>query len=195
MLTGQDKEDHPVHDQDGPEDGNVEDFEPGAEERDGNSTSGPVPELELRKTADEGSELFVALGRQGTNAVLHVVLEVIVGGVELRLEEGKEQVEQVDTERIGDCGEERVSESQDTGTSSFWLRTDVPSLCDKDADEEENQSDASTDPAVHDIGRRLVKQSLVLLLRVSCRFGRARRIAGAGDAGRDALFEAWWCGR
>ncbi len=101
MLTGQDEEDHPVHDEDGPEDGDVEDLEPGAEKGDGDGASGPVPKLELWQAADEGPELLVALGGKDANAVLHVVLGIIVGGVELGLEEGEEQVQQVDAERIG----------------------------------------------------------------------------------------------
>lgn len=146
LAHGQDKEDNPVEDEYWPEDGDVEDLEPGADEANGNSASGPVPELELGKTADEGLELFVSLGRQGADgSILHVILEVIVGGVELGLEEGEEEVQQVDAESI---------------------RDDIPSLGEENAEEEEEQGNAGTDPAVQDERRRLIQQGLVLSLEV-----------------------------
>lgn len=102
-LTSQDKEDDPVHDQYWPEDGNVEDLEPGAEEGDADGAGSTVPELEFWETSDEGSELFVTLGRETTSAaILHLVVEHIAGGVKLGGQEGEEHVEEVDTERVGD---------------------------------------------------------------------------------------------
>lgn len=56
------------------------------------------------------------------------------------------------------------------GLSFSGAHTNVPSLCDKDADEEEDEGDASTDPAVQHIRRGLVKERLILLLDVSDRF-------------------------
>lgn len=101
-LTSQDKEDDPVHDQNGPEDGHVEELEPGAEKRDDDGPRGPVPELELGQAADKGLELFVLPGGEGTDgAVLHVIVGGFVGRVELGLQEGEEQVEQVDSQGIG----------------------------------------------------------------------------------------------
>lgn len=111
-LTREDKENEPVHDQDGPEDGHVKDGEPSADERDANGPRGPVPELELGKTPDEGLELLVLLGRQSADgAILHLVIERIVGGVELGLEESQEQVQEVDAERVGNCADEKTKES------------------------------------------------------------------------------------
>lgn len=102
--TRQDKQHEPVHDQHGPEDGHVEDLEPAAQERDDDGAGGRVPELELGQAADEGAELLVALGRQRADgAVLHVVVESVVGRVELGLQEGQEQVEQVDAQGVGHC--------------------------------------------------------------------------------------------
>jgi hypothetical protein len=70
-----------------------------------------VPELELGQAADEGAELLVLLGREGADgAILHVVVERIVGRVELGLEEGEEQVQEVDAERICDYWRERERE-------------------------------------------------------------------------------------
>lgn len=102
ILTGQNKEDDPVHDQDRPEDGNVEDLKPRAGKRDDNGAGGPVPELELGESADKGLELLVAFRGEGADvAVLHVVVELIVGGVKLGLEEGEEEVQEIDSEGIG----------------------------------------------------------------------------------------------
>lgn len=104
QLTGQEEEDEPVHDQDGPEDGDVEQLEPAAGEADGDGARGPVPELELGQPADEGLELVVVLdGEPARRAVLHVLVHLVVGGVELGGEEGEEEVEEVDAEGVGDC--------------------------------------------------------------------------------------------
>lgn len=102
--TGQDKEDEPVHDKDGPEDGDVEDVEPAADERNDDGSSCLVPELELGEAADEWPEFFVLLGRQTARGpVFHFIVENVVGGVKLGLQEGEKQVEQIDAERIGHC--------------------------------------------------------------------------------------------
>nr|GFD57585.1 hypothetical protein [Tanacetum cinerariifolium] len=58
-LTGQAEEDQPVDHENGPEDRQVEDLEPTAEEADGNGLGGRVPELELWETAHERPELLV----------------------------------------------------------------------------------------------------------------------------------------
>lgn len=63
-LTGQAEQNDPVDEQDRPEDRNVEDLGPSAEESNHDGSRGRVPELELRKTADERAELFVLLRGQ-----------------------------------------------------------------------------------------------------------------------------------
>lgn len=78
-LTGQDKENDPVHDQDGPEDGDVEDLEPAAQEGDNDGAGGGVPELELGKAADEGAELLVLLGGETSGATIFHVHGAIEG--------------------------------------------------------------------------------------------------------------------
>ncbi len=104
--TRQNKEDQPVHDQNGPEDGHVEDLEEGAEEGDGDCARGPVPEFELGEAADEGLELLVLLGRESADgAVLHLIVEGVVGRIELGLKEGEEEVEQVDAQSVRDFQE------------------------------------------------------------------------------------------
>lgn len=152
----QNKEDQPVHDQNGPEDGHVEDLEEGAEEGDGDCARGPVPEFELGEAADEGLELLVLLGRESADgAVLHLIVEGVVGRIELGLKEGEEEVEQVDAQSV---------------------RDDIPSLSKKDAQEEEEQGDAGADPSVQHKGRRLVQEGLVMSLDL----GRVRRDAREG---------------
>ncbi len=101
FLTGEDKEYDPVHNQNRPEDGYVKHLEPAAEERDPNGPGCAMPEFEFGKPSDEGAELLVLLRRQTTGgSVLHLAIYRIVGGVELRGEEGEEHVEKVDAERI-----------------------------------------------------------------------------------------------
>lgn len=67
VRTRQDEEDKPVHDQNGPEDGNVEEVEECAEEGDCNSPGGPVPELELGEATNEGLKLFILLRWKGSD--------------------------------------------------------------------------------------------------------------------------------
>lgn len=148
QRTGEDEKHEPVHNQHGPEHGNVEDLEPAAEEGNGNSAGGRMPKLELGKAADEGPELLVLLGGEGTDrAVLHFRVERITRGVELGREEGEEEVEKVDAEGVGD---------------------NVPALCDEHPHEEEKQGDAGANPSVRDIGRRLIEECLVLLKGPNC---------------------------
>jgi hypothetical protein len=64
-----------------------------------------VPELELWETTDEGSELFVFLGGE-TGGACVTVLEAFVlgeGGIEFGGQEGEEEVQEIDSESIGDC--------------------------------------------------------------------------------------------
>ena len=44
-----------------------------------------------------------------------------------------------------------------------WALTDVPALRKEDAQEEDEEGDAGADPAIEDVGRRLVEERLVLL--------------------------------
>lgn len=101
-LTGKNEEDNPVHDQHGPEDGHVEHLEPTAHKRDGDGSGGPVPELELGESSNEGLKLLILLGGESAHgAILHLIVDLFVRGVKLGLQEGQEQVQQVDAERIG----------------------------------------------------------------------------------------------
>ena len=104
QLTREEKQHEPVHNQDRPEDGHVENLKPAAHEGDGDGAGGRVPELELGEPADERAELLILLGRESADgAILHVVVHGLVGGVELGLEEGEKKVEEVDAEGICDC--------------------------------------------------------------------------------------------
>ena len=112
----------PVHHQNGPEDGQVEDLTPAAGESDAHGASGRVPELELREAADEGLELLVALGGERRCARRHAVLHIRVrlkAGVEFGRDEGEEEVEEVDSEGVGDCG--RIVVSFGLFFEIFWL--------------------------------------------------------------------------
>lgn len=103
-LTRQHEEDDPVDHEDGPEDRDIEDGEPRADEADGDGPGSGVPELELGQAADEGAELIVLLGGEAGGGV--TVLEAFVlgeGGVEFGLKEEQEEVQEVDAEGVGDC--------------------------------------------------------------------------------------------
>jgi len=103
--TRQHKQNDPVNNQYWPEHGDIEDGQPRADETDGNGAGSRVPELELWQTADERSELLVLLGGQAGGSRVTVLETLILGkrGVELGSQEGKEEVQKIDSESIGDC--------------------------------------------------------------------------------------------
>jgi hypothetical protein len=83
-LTRQTEQNQPVHHQDGPEDGQVEDLEPTAEEANRDSLGRRVPELELWQPAHERSELLVLFcGESAGVAVFHALI-LLERGVEFR---------------------------------------------------------------------------------------------------------------
>jgi hypothetical protein len=102
-LTRQRKQNQPVHHQHGPKNGNVEDLEPRAQEANRNRPRRAMPELELGQPSDKRAELLVLLRWQRGSRV--AVLEPFVlreRGVEFRLQEREEEVEEVDAERVRD---------------------------------------------------------------------------------------------
>lgn len=102
-LTREEEQHDPVDQEDWPEHGDVEDLEPAAEEADADGAGGPVPELELGEASNKGPELLVLPRGEGADgAVLHFVIKRIARGVELGRQEGEEQIQQVDGQRIGD---------------------------------------------------------------------------------------------
>ena len=104
QLTRQGEQDDPIHHQHGPEDGHVEDGEEGAGEGEERGARGRHPELELGQAADEGAELLVLLGGQRRARAVAVLERLVLRQrrVELGLQEGQEQVEQVDAEGVAD---------------------------------------------------------------------------------------------
>lgn len=103
ILTSQSEQYQPVDNQNWPKHRDIEDREPGAEKTDGDGSRGRIPELELGKTSNEWPELLVLLCRQFTGgAILHVIIHRFIGGVELRLKEGEEEVQEVDAKRVCD---------------------------------------------------------------------------------------------
>jgi hypothetical protein len=72
-LTGQTEENQPVYNQHRPENGQIEDLEPTAEETDRNRLGRRVPELEFWEPTHEWPELLVLFGGQPAGvAVLHI---------------------------------------------------------------------------------------------------------------------------
>lgn len=106
-------QDQPVHHQDRPEHRQIEDLAPTAQKRESDRACRCMPELELRQSSHEGLELFVVLcGERGGLARGYTVLHVRIlfeGGVELRGDEGEEEVEEVDTEGVGDWSAVSIS--------------------------------------------------------------------------------------
>ena len=99
---GQAEKNDEIHHQHGPEHGHIEDLAPAAAEGQGNGPRGRVPELELGEPSDEGAEFLLGFGGQGR---LAAVLERFVlreGGVEFRLQEGEEEVQEVDAQGVAD---------------------------------------------------------------------------------------------
>lgn len=64
-----------------------------------------MPELELGETADERSEFLVLLGREAGGTGITVLETLVLGerGIELGSQEGKEEVQKVDSKGVGDC--------------------------------------------------------------------------------------------
>jgi hypothetical protein len=154
------EQNQPVDDEDGPEDGQVENLKPGAEEADGNGLCRRVPELELGQAAHKGAELLVFFcGQARCIAVLHALI-LLEGRVELGGEEGEEQVQQVDAERVGN---------------------NVPALGDEDAHAEGDEEESSARPAVRGKRGRLVEVCLEEL-RVGVLAEEALGHRGAGAA-------------
>lgn len=93
-LTGQREQHDPVHDQHGPEDGQIKDAEPTTREAYYDSFRCGIPELELGQAADEGAEFLVLFGGQAGGAVFEsgVIFVAGEGGVEFGLQEGEEEV-------------------------------------------------------------------------------------------------------
>ena len=71
-LHRDDEEGDEVHDEDGPEDRDVEELEEGAAEADERRLRRRVPKLELWQPSDEGAELFVLPRRQRQTVICKI---------------------------------------------------------------------------------------------------------------------------
>ena len=87
-----------VHHENWPEYRDVEQLKERAEECNGRGLGGRIPELELWQTADERSELFILTCWKTWAVFFRLVLRH--SGVNLGREEGQQQVQVVDCERI-----------------------------------------------------------------------------------------------
>jgi len=115
----------PIDHQNWPEDRDVEEAEPGAHKANGDSPGGGVPKLEFWKASDERPELLILLRWQ----VCAILQSLVLGerGVEFRLQEGKEEVEQVDAQRV-----------------AYY----IPALCEDDPQQEYQQQHPGADPSI-----------------------------------------------
>lgn len=142
------KQDTKVDQEDRPEDRHVKDSKPGTQEADGRSARRRIPELELWQAANKGPKFLVLSGRRGERRFscfteLRILLghSCLIARVKLGLQEGEEEVEQVDAQRVAD---------------------NVPSLCNYDARHENEQQDDKPDPSVEREGGAAVEQRLVV---------------------------------
>lgn len=154
----QHKQNYPVNNQHRPEDGDIEDGKPRANKGNGNGASGRVPELELRQTADEWPEFLVLLGREAGGSGVTVLKALILGkrGVEFGSQESEEEIQEINAERVGD---------------------DIPALRKENAQEEDEEEHAGTNPAVGCVRGRGIEVGLI----VSSQF---RGVRGHGCEGR-----------
>ena len=168
-LTGQDEQQEPVHDQNRPKYEQIERPEEAAHEPDGDGPRRRVPELELRQPPHERAELVVLLRRQpARRAVLHALV-LLERRIELGRDEGEEDVEQVDAERVRDLA--MLDRSRRVKRQG---RTNVPPLRDDDAHDEQEEQHARADPALPHVRRRLAEVALVYLATVNSSSGRRR---------------------
>jgi hypothetical protein len=118
-LTRQHKKQQPINHQHRPEHRHIKHTKPTRRERNRHRLRRAIPEFEFRKTSDEGTEFLVVFCREnaggvgggGGTAFFHVGVGVggVEGGIEFWGEEGEEEVEEVDSEGVGDCGGREVS--------------------------------------------------------------------------------------
>ena len=122
IHTSQDKQDNPVHDQNGPEDRNIKHGEPTAHEADGDGAGSGVPELEFGQTANKRSEFLIALGGETGRAGVAVLQSFVLGerGVEFGGQESEEQVQEIDAEGVCDCEKTIQVSLGTTGASSIF---------------------------------------------------------------------------
>lgn len=76
-----------VHDEDGPEDGHVEELKERAERGDQRSLHGRMPELELGQTSHERTEFVIGFRRKQRTVIVIIVLES-------RIDRGSEEQEE-----------------------------------------------------------------------------------------------------
>jgi len=121
-----------VHDENWPEDGYVEEIKEGAGERDHRRLGGRVPELEFWQSPDEWPEFVVLFcGEAGHVLGLGLCgLELCVGRVDLGGQEGQQEVQVVDGQRVGH---------------------DVPSLFEYDAQHERRDNNDGKNPTGHGV--------------------------------------------
>merc|ERR1719341_401427 len=94
------EEGYEVHDQDGPEDGDVEELPEGTEECNRRGLGGGVPELELRQPPDEGPELLVLAGGKHVWTIF-IGIQLCHCWIYFRSEERQEKIKVVDCKSIG----------------------------------------------------------------------------------------------
>lgn len=101
LLTCQTKQYQPVKNQDRPKDRQIEDLKPARGKAPNNHPRRTIPEFELRQSPNERSKLLILLRRERTplsfGTTVFEPLILCERRIELWLQEGKEEVQKVDT--------------------------------------------------------------------------------------------------
>eukprot|EP00043_Microstomoeca_roanoka_P005235 m.54463 g.54463 ORF g.54463 m.54463 type:complete len:197 (+) comp12871_c0_seq1:1931-2521(+) len=139
LLHRYDEKQQEVQDKNGPENWNIEDFKEGRRKAKENGSLRKQPEFPFWKTTNKRPEFLVARRRKRRIGFGFLGIQRN-GRIEARRQEGDEQIQQIDTECIGN---------------------NVPALNDKDPDHKDNHADNSECPARSDPRRNRIHEELI----------------------------------
>eukprot|EP01137_Pigoraptor_chileana_P003656 Opistho-2@44149 len=157
------KQHEKIHNEYGPEDGDVEEREECKHRRHNDRLGCSVPKLELWEPANERAKLLVGLSRE-RRAVLLFVVVIVHRRINARRQKGNEQIQQIYAQSISH---------------------NVPALDKVHTQRVEKRKHSSEGPSCGHVGRRVIQQLLVSLLQrhnkpVERRRSRCRGACGGG---------------
>jgi len=82
---------------------NIGCLNPGCNKCNENGSGSAVPEFEFRQSPDKGSKLLILLCWQSTRTSRLKLVILFKRRIKFRCEEGQEQVQKIDAERVADC--------------------------------------------------------------------------------------------
>lgn len=99
---GEGEQKNPINNKDGPKNGNISCLNPGCDKCNENGSGGTVPEFKFRQSPDKGSKLLILLCGQSTRTSRLKLVILFKRRVKFRCEEGEEQVQKINAERVAD---------------------------------------------------------------------------------------------